>query len=204
MKISMGKAAKQVVAAAAAAMACAATQAAGDPTWFAVDVTPTAGASFWLSWMDDAVPEGTGFTDTSVVVAYDASVLTLKMGIAGLAFGNAAVGQLDGYWDLELAGVPYANSLFSVSRTEAMALYTPDLLHLEFEVKPGTQGQLTNIYFFNPVVAPVPEGYYSFADTGTAIQVAVPEPATVASMLAGLALLAGLGAARQRRQRHTT
>ncbi len=199
MKIPMGHGAKRVLLAMAAAMACASTQAAGDPTWFGVDVAPTAGGSFWLSWLDDAVPEDTGFSDTSVVVAYDASVLTLTAAAAGQAFGVAALGQVDGYWDLEIAGVPYANSLFSLSRVEGLAAYPTDLLHLQFDVKPGTQGQLTSIYFFNPEPGLVMNGYYSFVDTGTAIQVAVPEPATVASMLAGLGLLAGLGVARKRR-----
>ena len=58
-------------------------------------------------------------------------------------------------------------------------------------------GTVSAVYFINPYEGtPIGGTYYDFASQGVAIT-AVPEPATVASMLGGLALLAGLTSRRK-------
>ncbi len=194
MGISILKSARCAAVAAAAVLACVGAQAA--------DVV--VGQSFTLTWADQtgAMLPG-GYTDASFALAFDPTVFTLDGVTVGGLFGAGAnlAGGLTAYADWPWEGVVgYVGTVIGGDGQSSDAA----ILHIDLTVLAQPAGGSTKLYLFDLTdptqAALLPPSYYQFAPGQvTTLNVGVvPEPATVASMLAGLALLAGVGARRRR------
>lgn len=188
--------ASRAVVAAAAAVACMGAQAA--------DVT--VGQSFWLTWDDQTgVVLPGGLTDATLAIGFDASVLQLTQVAAGDLFGAGATATV---YAGPFAVPPLSGDFYAVSIAGGDGNgQKPSVLWTEFTVLAKPASGVTSLYLLDatdPDAAPgLPASYYQFAQ-GQQINLsvaAVPEPATVSSLLAGLALVGGLMARRRQMTR---
>lgn len=201
MGMSIFKGVGRATVAAAAALACMSAQAAGQfaDSRFSQSPSPVAeGQTVVVTWHDLGV--STGFDESTVLVLFDTSVFTLIDASAGSVFGAAAA--LTAPFAVDVAIGPGGSLLpawqYGVSGNGAAgAAAGSDVFSVTLRLDHWAPGADTAVYFLDPVGPGMPSNYYSFDATGVAVA-AVPEPATVASMLAGLALLAGVGARRRR------
>jgi len=190
---SLMKVARCAAVAAAAVVACMGAHAA--------DVV--VGQSFWLTWEDQTgAASPSGLTDATLAIGFDASVLQLTQVAAGELFGaNASAMVYAG--PFPVAPLPGDFYAVAVSGGDGIG-QKPYVLWTEFTVLSKPVSGVTSLYLLdatNPADAPsLPASYYQFAQ-GQQIDLSVgvvPEPATVSSMLAGLALVGGLMARRRR------
>lgn len=209
---------RSVATAAALGLSIAgAAHAAAPPTQFAPQLAGStqAGGSFTLWWIDETLPfDGpTSFTDGDVWLAYDASVLTLNTAGAGSIFNGALAspaaeaGQAAQYdWLGALTLRPFTIA----GGTGPGAATFQDVFFAEFEVNLSAPGGETVVYFLPDQIAvqnnfgsEPNSNYYAFAaNVGYAVGfdiTPVPEPASLALLLAGLGVVAGAAARRSRR-----
>lgn len=196
------KAAQRAVVAAAAVVACMGAQAAGQaPDYLFTMSAPVApGSTITLSWFDAGVQPATGFDDTTLVLAFDASVFSVVDATAGAVFGPGAAFAMPQPVQVDVSGLLLAGVQYAVTGNGSsqgagdLGVFHVDL-KVDAAVAPGT---VSTVYFINPYEStPLGGTYYDFASQGVSVT-AVPEPATVSSMLAGLALVGGLMARRRR------
>lgn len=188
----------RALVAAAACLACGWAQAVGVNVNFSQDMAAVAGQGFTLIWNDDDIPPATGFTDTDILVDYDANVLTLDSGVGGSAFGIANTTHLDGY-PPAYPGTT-TQSWYTVVQSSPAAAYGSDVFSVHFTVAGNASAGDTHVFFTAIAGLTGVPGYYDFNtayDVPVSVSV-VPEPAALMMLLAGLGLL-GAGAARQRR-----
>lgn len=177
-------------------------------------IAPKAGESFTLWWLDESLPlDGpTAFTTGDVWVAYDASVLTLTDFSAGSIFNGAAAMPNNGadlpdqYPWLAVYSLTLAPFVINDGFADG-ALSQQDVVMVTFVVNPLAPTGTTNVYFLPDQIAvqggfgDLPE-YYAFGSTdgyGAGISItAIPEPASLALMLAGLGVVAGAAVRRQK------
>lgn len=180
--------------AAAAIVACMGAQAA--------DVM--VGQTFQLIWEDQTgAVSPTGLTDATLALGFDSNVLQLNQVFAGELFGAGASTSVYA-GPFPVAPLPGDFYAVAISGGDGMG-QKPYVLWTEFTVLSLPAGGVTSLYLLdatNPVdaAAGLPASYYQFAE-GQQMNLSVgvvPEPATVTSMLAGLALVGGLMARRRR------
>lgn len=190
---SLMKMARRAAVAAAAVVACMGAHAA--------DVV--VGQSFTLSWLDQTnAPLPSGATDASFALAFDPTVFRLDgLALGGFFGAGAGMSGVTSYADWPAQGqLGYTIYVMGGDGQSTDAA----LLHAGFTVLAQPAGGSTALYLYDltdPAQAPsLPASYYQFAQ-GQQIDLSVgvvPEPATVSSMLAGLALVGGLMARRRR------
>ena len=184
------------MASAVALVAAAGTAQAVAFVSISVDPPVAAGGSFSLWLEDDAVPMG-GFTGADILVAWDAAVLSLVGSEVqpSFAFGPAVL-QSDG--PFTYPGDPLTYSLFTIDRTVPAGSYGTEILRLDFTVSAAATVTNTVVDFYPGDPSVTVGGYYQFEALGTLVGITpVPEPATLAMMLAGLGLVAGWSARRR-------
>ncbi len=172
----------------------------------AADVT--LGQSFSMMWMGDAgaVVPAQGYTDATIGVAFDDSVLRLDGVAAGSALGlNPAlsVQSAAGGFDISGWGIypGYITYVTQGGQQTNPLLVGSDIFYANFTVLSVPAAGYTPVFLIDATAAnagSLPDTYLRFGAQASTLTVAVPEPATVASMLAGLALLGGV--LRQRRR----
>lgn len=188
-------------AALASALLGAAGAAVAAPSYRAVPDPAFVGTDFSMFLRDDAVDPTTGFLSFDVRVYFDPSVFARPTATAGGAFGesllDASYDVLDGTGDFGSDGSDDDGwARFSIvrdTRATQPASFGSDILRLDFRLigLPSTGGSAD--VSFMPVASSNP-GTYAFPndDTYTAsvgALIFVPEPSTVALMLAGLGVL---------------
>lgn len=199
--MSILKSAQRAAVAVAAVLACMGAQAAGsaDQFFFTQDPSPVVvGGTVVITWHDIGVTNG--FDESTVVLQFDPTVFSLVSAAAGSVFGAGAITSSPTAVDVDFGtgslvpGWQYSVSGGSGASGAASGM---DVFSVTLRLDHWTPSASTAVYFIDPVGPGMPANYYSFESAGVAVQ-AVPEPATVASMLAGLVLLAGVGARRRR------
>lgn len=183
-----------------ASLVCMGAQAASpaDDPQYAVTFPITVGNSFSL-YMDASaglvMPEG-GFAGTDLFIGYDAATLTLSgVSVAGLFGPNAGLSApvssvIPGYEAL-------TSAYYVVTRMSTDAAADTGILQFDFKVIALPAGGVTQILLTgisDPITA-LPD-YYAFNGSWVEVTV-VPEPATLALLLAGLGLVAGTAARRR-------
>ena len=196
------KLAQRAVVAMAAVLTCSGAWAAGAWGDFSFAQSPYPAAlndTVELSWYDGGI-NGSGFDDATIVVAFDTTVFSFVGAAAGTAFGPTPGLSTPQDTTVDFGGgVQLPGLLFAVTGNgSTVAAAGQDVFHLTLQLTRMATDAERSVYFVNPY-GPVGGAYYDFDSVGTAVA-AVPEPATVASLLAGLALLAGCSA-RSRRTR---
>lgn len=197
------KAAQRAVVAAAAVVACMGAQAAGQaPDYlFTMSAPAVPGSTFTLSWFDAGVEPATGFDEATVVVAFDSNVFSVVGATVGAVFGPGAAFTMPQPVEVQFDGGVVMNGFQYAISGNGSTEGAGDLgvFHVDLQVNAAVApGTVSAVYFINPDESTLFGGtYYDFTSQGVAVT-AVPEPATVASMLAGLALVGGLMARRRR------
>lgn len=184
------------------------------------DLAPVAGSSFDLWWIDESFPAAglSSVTDGDIWLAYDPAVLSLSGVSVGSIFNGAQVKVLNeaylrGQYDYLDGLAVHGFQLFGGAANSGTT--TQDVAIFSFNVLLQAPSGETSIYLLPDQVAVdfantygVPTGYYAFGSSiGYAVGVpvtAVPEPAGAALLLAGLLVVAGVGAQRRRTQDEPT
>lgn len=180
----------------------------------AVDnASPVAGGSVTLWWLDESLPDGglSSYTSGDVWVAYDASVLSLTAFAPGTIFNgatatlNSAPNLAAQYPWLAAYGLTLAPYIIDGGVAQGAAT-SQDVAMVSFSINPLAATGTTDVYFLPDQIAvqggfgALP-GYYAFGSNvgyGAALSItAIPEPASLALMLAGLGVVAGVAIRRR-------
>jgi hypothetical protein len=166
-----------------------------------IDRSPSVGQSFTLTWTDLDLLATSAFATTDIILAFDPTVLNRVDIAPGSIFGQART--------YAYPNSPFVIAGFEAYRYDAFTILqdlppklptTGDVLSVGFDVLSRPASGETLIFVLGiDGLAGIP-GYYEVAPGfGVPLGIAaIPEPTTVASVLAGLALLCPLATRRRR------